>query len=61
MKEIKQYDKQMDKHDQLGDRICNDPSVRDLEKGLVKNEKASIIGRWKELLSNTETAKQRYA
>lgn len=50
----------MEKLDQLGEKIVHEPSTRELEKGLVKNEKASIIGRWKELLSNTDTAKQRY-
>ena len=50
----------MDKFDQLGEKIVHEPSTRDLEKGLVKNEKASILGRWKELLSNTDAAKQRY-
>lgn len=50
----------MDKLDQLGDKIVHDPSMRDLEKGLVKNEKASIIGRWEGLMSNTEAAKNRF-
>lgn len=50
----------MDKLDQLGEKIVHDPSMRDLEKTLVTNEKASIIGRWEGLLSNTEAARNRY-
>lgn len=60
MKEVKQYDKQMDKLDQLGDKIVHNPSMRDLEKTLVKNEKASIIERWEGLASNTDATKNRY-
>lgn len=60
MKEIKQYDNQMDKLDQLGDKIVYNPSMRDQEKTLVKNEKASIIARWEGLISNTNAAKNRY-
>lgn len=60
MKEIKQYDKQMDKLDQLGEKIVHDPNMRDLEKSLVTNDKASITGRWEGLLSNTEAARNRY-
>ena len=60
MKEMKQYDKQMDKLDQLGEKIVLDPNMRDLEKTLVTNEKASITGRWQRLLSNAEAARNRY-
>lgn len=60
MKEIKQYDKQMDKLDQLGEKIVHDPNTRDPEKTLVTNEKASIIGQWQRLLSITEAARDRY-
>ena len=60
MKEMKQYDKQMDRLDQLGEKIVHDSSMRDLEKTLVTNEKASIIGRWQGLLSNAEAARNRY-
>ena len=60
MKEIKQYDKQMDRLDQLGEKIVHDPNMSDLEKTLVTNEKASIIVRWQGLLSNTEAARNRY-
>lgn len=59
-REIKLYDKQMDKLDQLGNKLVQEPSMSDLEKGLVQDEKASIIEQWKELLSNTDAAKQRY-
>ena len=60
MREIKQHDNHMDKLDQLGDKVVNDPSMRDLEKTLVNNEKYSTIGRYKELLSTTEAAKNRF-
>lgn len=60
MKEMKHYDKQMDRLDQLGEKIVHDPNTRDLEKTLVTNEKASIIGRWQGLLSNAEAARNRY-
>ena len=50
----------MDKLDQLGNKLVQEPSMIDLEKGLVQDEKASIIEQWKELLSNTHAAKQRY-
>lgn len=60
MKEIKQHDKQMDKLDQLGEKIVHDPNTRDLEKTLVTNEKVSIIGQWQGLLSITEATKNRY-
>ena len=60
MKEIKQYDKQMDKLDQLGEKIVHDRNVRDMEKTPVTNEKASIIEQWQGLLSNTESTRNRY-
>ena len=60
MKEIKQYDKQMDKLDQLGEKIVHDPNIRDPEKTLVTNEKASIIGQWQGLLSITDATRDRY-
>ena len=60
MKEIKQYDKRMDKLDQLGEKIVHDPNMRDLEKTLVTNEKASIIEQWQGLLSITEATRNRY-
>ena len=60
MKEIKQYDKQMDKLDQLGEKIAHDLNMRDQEKTLVTNEKASIIGQWQGLLSITEATRNRY-
>ena len=60
MKEIKQYDKQMDKLDQLGEKILHDPNMPDLEKTLVTNEKVSIIGQWQGLLSITEATRNRY-
>lgn len=60
MREIKRHDNQMDKLDQLGDKITNDPSMRDLERNLVNNEKATIIERYKGLLASTEVAKNRF-
>ena len=60
MREIKRHDNQMDKLDQLGDKITNDPSMRDLERNLVNNEKVTIIERYKGLLASTEAAKNRF-
>ena len=60
MREIKRHDNQMDKLDQLGDKITNDPSMRDLERNLVNNEKATIIERYKGLLASAEAAKNRF-
>ena len=60
MKEIKLYEKQMDKLDQLRVKVVNDPSLRKLEKTLVINEKASISSRWESLLSNAEFVRDRY-
>ena len=60
MREIKRHDNQMDKLDQLGDKIVNDPSMRDLERTLVNNEKAAIIERYKGLLASAEAAKNRF-
>lgn len=60
MKEMKHYDKQMDRLYHLGEKIVHDPNMRDLEKTLVTNEKASITGRWQGLLSNVEAARNRY-
>ena len=50
----------MDKLDQLGDKITRDPSVSDQEKSLIKDEKESVIAHWKELLSKTGDAKNRW-
>ncbi|XP_067048762.1 dystrophin-like isoform X1 [Acropora muricata] len=58
-KEIMQYDKGIVKHEELGDKIVNDPSMRDLERNLVEREKVPIKGRWEQLLSNSESAKKR--
>lgn len=55
-----QYEKGIVKHEELGDKIVNDPSMRDLKRNLVEREKVPIKGRWEQLLSNTESAKKRY-
>ena len=54
-----QYEKGIVKHEELGDKIANDPSMRDLERNLVEREKVPIKGRWEQLLSNSESAKKR--
>ncbi|XP_068690393.1 utrophin-like [Montipora foliosa] len=58
-KEIKQYEKEIRKYEDLGDKVVSDPSMRDLERNLVETDKATVTGRWRELSSNTESAKKR--